>query len=220
MQCLNQRAPRQTYPCLLYQIDPPLPPPRTFCSRDERIAEANISAPVAATSDSQDKIEAVEQKILLANPPQIPHVVLRFIVNILTVGECSARTFQQSLALSQHLSNIPDARDVIANELKSKAQEFGQSLLTELDELAAALLSSEGEILIGSVASKFSAPSSVQAKLLRVLKTIDYMYSPRAVAGTSAPPEGERRNGPGAKHLRVFPVHSIVEAPWRLPCHH
>ncbi|PBK91673.1 hypothetical protein ARMGADRAFT_968529 [Armillaria gallica] len=141
-----------------------------------------IPEPSASTGASKDKtlsIEAVEEKILLANPPQIPHGVLRFIVNILTVGECSARTFQQSLALIQHLSNIPDARDVIAQELKSKAQEFGQSLLADLDELVTALSSAQGDVMISSVASKFSAPSSTQAKLLRVLKTIDYMYSPR-----------------------------------------
>jgi E3 ubiquitin-protein ligase HUWE1 len=119
---------------------------------------------------------------LLAHPPQIPHSALRLIVNILTVGECSGRTFQQSLALIQHLSHIPDARDVIAFELKSKAQEFGQIMYTDLDELVAALQRSSNEPLISSVASKFSTPSSEQARLLRVLKTIDYMYSTRTTA--------------------------------------
>lgn len=38
------------------------------------------------------------------------------------------------------------------------------------------------ERVIGSVASKFSAASSEQAKLLRVLKTIDYMYSVKPTA--------------------------------------
>lgn len=68
--------------------------------------------------------------MLLLNPPQIPHAVLRLIVNILTVGECSSRTFQQSLNLIQHLSYIPDTRDVIAQELKAKAQEFGHMLFS------------------------------------------------------------------------------------------
>ncbi|KAJ4483401.1 hypothetical protein J3R30DRAFT_3834848 [Lentinula aciculospora] len=145
---------------------------------------APILGPVAAAQDST--IQAVEQRILLSNPPQIPHAVLRLIVNILTVGECSSRTFQQSLNLIQHLSYIPDTRDVIAQELKSKAQEFGHALFSELDELANALQDSSGSQL-SSVASKFSAPSSIQAKLLRVLKTIDYMYSPRpSSAGASA----------------------------------
>ncbi|KAK0461087.1 uncharacterized protein EV420DRAFT_1746494 [Desarmillaria tabescens] len=154
-----------------------------------------IPEPSTSTGVGKDKslsIEAVEEKILLANPPQIPHGVLRFIVNILTVGECSARTFQQSLALIQHLSNIPDARDVIAQELKSKAQEFGQNLLADLDELVAALLSAQGDVMISSVASKFSAPSSTQAKLLRVLKTIDYMYSPRPSAANEGGNDTEK----------------------------
>ncbi|KAG6893074.1 hypothetical protein C0992_011370, partial [Termitomyces sp. T32_za158] len=107
-------------------------------------------------------IEAMEEKILLANPPQIPHAVLRFIVNILT-----------------HLSYVPDARDVIAQELKAKAQEAGQILSSDLDELLIALQGSQGDLL-SSVASKFSSASSVQAKLLRVLKTIDYMYTPKS----------------------------------------
>jgi E3 ubiquitin-protein ligase HUWE1 len=123
--------------------------------------------------------ETVEEKALLPHAPQVPHPALRLIVNILTIGECSGRTFQQSLALIQHLSYIPDARDVIAHELKSKAQEFGQALYSDLDELAAALQESSNNTLISSVATKFSPASSTQAKLLRVLKTIDYMYTPK-----------------------------------------
>ncbi|KAF9460708.1 hypothetical protein BDZ94DRAFT_1323842 [Collybia nuda] len=134
-------------------------------------------------------IEGMEEKILLANPPQIPHAVLRLIVNILTVGECSGRTFQQSLALIQNLSYIPDARDIVAQELKSKAQDFGQSLSSDLDELATALGGSQGDLLVSSVASRFSPASSAQAKLLRVLKTIDYMYSPK-----STPPSDSDNN--------------------------
>ncbi|KAF8070121.1 hypothetical protein FPV67DRAFT_1579109 [Lyophyllum atratum] len=144
----------------------------------------STSQGLAANNSDPSSIEAVEEKILLANPPQIPHTVLRFIVNILTVGECSGRTFQHSLALIQHLSYIPDARDVIAQELKAKAQEAGQSLSSDLDELAVALEGSQGDVLVSSVASKFSPASSVQAKLLRVLKTIDYMYTPKTSALT------------------------------------
>ncbi|KAH7888738.1 hypothetical protein F5I97DRAFT_2004510, partial [Phlebopus sp. FC_14] len=126
-------------------------------------------------------VEQPDDRILLANPPQIPHSVLRLIVNILTIGECSARTFQQSLTLIQNLSHIPDARDVIAQELKVKAQDCGQKILTDLNDLCAALENPTQEILASSVAPKFSSPSSDQTKLLRVLKTIDYMYTPRSV---------------------------------------
>jgi E3 ubiquitin-protein ligase HUWE1 len=134
--------------------------------------------------------ETPEEKALLAQPPQIPHTALRLIVNILTTGDCSGRTFQQSLALIQHLSYIPDARDVIATELKSKAQEFGQSLHADLDELATALQDAIDDVVVGHVASKFSSASSEQAKLLRVLKTIDYMYSTKLVPAPGIPQDG------------------------------
>jgi E3 ubiquitin-protein ligase HUWE1 len=129
--------------------------------------------------EAEPPVEPPEEKSLMSNPPQIPNSALKLIVNILTIGECSGRTFQQSLALIQHLSCIPDARDIIAQELKGKAQEFGQSLFSDLDELAIALQSTQDNLLLSSVASKFSPASSDQAKLLRVLKTIDYMYSPK-----------------------------------------
>ncbi|KAF9447492.1 hypothetical protein P691DRAFT_776106 [Macrolepiota fuliginosa MF-IS2] len=134
--------------------------------------------PAPPAKDTKASLETLEEKILLANPPQIPHSVLRLIVNILTVGECSGRTFQQSLALIQHLSYIPDAREVIAQELRSRAEEFGHALYADLDELVVALQGpQEG---LNAVAAKFSPASSLQAKLLRVLKTIDYMYSSKA----------------------------------------
>lgn len=136
------------------------------------------AAETTAVEDIKKTSEPPEEKALLSSPPQIPQSALRLIVNILTIGECSGRTFQQSLALIQHLSYIPDARDIIAQELRFKAQEFGQTLLTDLDELAAALRETINA-LVNSVAAKFSPASSLQAKLLRVLKTIDYMYSPK-----------------------------------------
>lgn len=126
-----------------------------------------------------------EDKNPLPHPPHVPHSALRLIVNILTVGECSSRTFQQSLTLIQNLSFIPDARDVIALELKTKAQDSGQTLYSDLDELAMALQEGRSQTITSSVTAKFSPASSTQAKLLRVLKTIDYMYTPKPVSTSS-----------------------------------
>ncbi|KAJ7188201.1 hypothetical protein C8R46DRAFT_1341056 [Mycena filopes] len=133
-------------------------------------ASSGLAAATNAPASKDMTIEAAEERILLATPPQIPHPVLRLIVNILTIGECSGRTFQQSLALIQHLSYIPDARDVIAQELKSKAQEFGLGLYSDLDELGG---------------------RPPRAKLLRVLKTIDYMYSPKSLAALAGAGESD-----------------------------
>lgn len=123
--------------------------------------------------------------MLLSHPPTIPHSVLRLVVNILTVGECSGRAFSHTLTLIQNLAFIPDARDVIAQELCIRAQEFGQHLFSSLDELAKALQESRSDDVAIAVASRFSPASSDQAKLLRVLKTIDYMYSPKSAISSA-----------------------------------
>lgn len=150
-------------------------------------------------------------KPLLAVPPQIPHSVLRLIVNILAVGECSSRTFQQSLALIQNLSHIPDARDIIAQELKTKAQDCGHAILVDLSDLVNALTNSRDDVLASSVAPKFSSPSSDQTKLLRVLKTIDYMYTPRMVG----PVTDETRKSEDAEKVQTI-YESFHFAPlWR-----
>ncbi|KAI6119856.1 hypothetical protein EDD16DRAFT_1895336 [Pisolithus croceorrhizus] len=145
------------------------------------------TTPVAGLGENLHRVPAdqTDKAVLLQTPPQIPHSVLRLIVNILTVGECSARTFQQSLTLIQNLSHIPDARDVIAQELRTKAQDCGQNILFDLNDLWAALQSPDQDALASSIAPKFSSPSSDQTKLLRVLKTIDYMYTPRTNGPTT-----------------------------------
>ncbi|KAG6336038.1 hypothetical protein ID866_3054 [Astraeus odoratus] len=167
---------------------PTAPPPTSVAVLPSTVPETTSvqesSAPPAigaegGAAQADTTPEQAEKKVLLPNPPQIPHSVLRLIVNILTIGECSARTFQQSLTLIQNLSHIPDARDVIAQELRMKAQDCGQNILFDLNDLWAALQSPNQDILASSIAPKFSSPSSDQTKLLRVLKTIDYMYTPR-----------------------------------------
>ncbi|KAH9963908.1 hypothetical protein BC827DRAFT_99895 [Russula dissimulans] len=156
--------------------------------------EANTAAPPHPSQESQKEAprqDVVEEKSLLVNPPQIPASALRSIVNILTVGDCGAKPFHHTLSLIQHLSFIPDARDVIAQELRSKAQEFGQSLYHDLDELANSLQGPGDDVFTSSVASRFSSPASDQAKLLRVLKTIDYMFSPKATSSPEPQPTAD-----------------------------
>ncbi|KAH9949004.1 hypothetical protein B0H21DRAFT_198859 [Amylocystis lapponica] len=173
-------VPSSVTPSPLTSTEQPAPPASSTATQS-----AEPAAPTHEAAQDQTTAKSTDEKVLLASPPVIPHTVLRSVVNILTAGECSGRTFSLSLALIQHLSYIPDARDVVANELRSRAQEFGQSLFTALDQLAAALHEAQGEVLSSAIAAQFSPASSDQAKLLRVLKTIDYMYSPKP---TTSPP--------------------------------
>jgi E3 ubiquitin-protein ligase HUWE1 len=128
---------------------------------------------------------------LRSNPPQIPPVSLRPIANLLTTGECSAKTFQHTMSSIQNLSYLPDVKDVIAAELKSRAEALGDALYCDLRELTGVLseIPEESEVS-ASALSKFSSASADQAKLLRLLKMLDFMYLPRS----SVNAEGEAPN--------------------------
>lgn len=140
-------------------------------------AEPNTTPRPKEKESENKKVEAEKEDEGLKTAPQIPTHVLKYVVNILTIGECSSKTFQQTLSLIQNLSFIPDAKDVIAAELKVKAQDFGQQLNGELIELGDALRKADksDDVAAGTM-EKFLPASSLQARLLRVLKTVDYMF--------------------------------------------
>ncbi|CDZ98238.1 E3 ubiquitin-protein ligase/Putative upstream regulatory element binding protein [Phaffia rhodozyma] len=124
---------------------------------------------------------------VLSRPPQVPNNVLRLVVNVLTVGDCSSNTFKSALTLIHHLSFIPDAKDVITAELRSQAQEFGNILQVDLNDLADAL-NAEGEAHRAATIAKFTPASSSQAKLLRVLKTLEHVFTTKPPAASSTVP--------------------------------
>lgn len=141
-------------------------------------ASTTDPAPTAdgAKDKDKDNKEPSATDILLKSPPLIPAAVLRLVVNILDAGECSSKTFQQTLVLIQNLSYLPEAREVISEELKARAQSLSDSLIPDLDELHTATQGTEQ--VRGVTLAKFSPASSLQAKLLRILKTIDWVNAP------------------------------------------
>lgn len=112
----------------------------------------------------------------LTSPPQIPPATLRLVVNCLTLGDCTSRTFGYTLSIIQNLSVVPDAKRTILDELHARAQRLGQTIHEELKELKFTLKGS-GDAIDAASLVKFSPPSSSQAQLLRLLKTIDYIHS-------------------------------------------
>lgn len=107
--------------------------------------------------------------------PQIPNAILKLVVNCLTTGECSSRTFSQALIVLQNLCCIPEAQKTILQELQERSQRLGQEIQVELHNLTAALTDPGFET--GNPAlTVFSSPSSNQAQLLRLLKTIEYLH--------------------------------------------
>ncbi|KAM0754248.1 hypothetical protein T439DRAFT_311132 [Meredithblackwellia eburnea MCA 4105] len=139
----------------------------------------------AAATASETKEEPTLSEILVKNPPQIPGPILRLVVNILDAGECSSKTFQQTLSLIQNLSFLPLARDNILEELQSRAQQLATLLVKDLDELMDASTRSEEEVRTVTL-QRFSPASSLQAKLLRLLKVVESASPPVKPTSPSA----------------------------------
>lgn len=135
----------------------------------------------------------------LTSPPQIPASTLRLVVNLLTMGECTSKTFGHTLAIIQNLSIIPDGKETILDELQIRAQRLGQVIFDELKELGDGLQDESIEVDAGSLV-KFSPPSSSQAQLLRLLKTIDYIHSEKV----DSDPPGETMTESEQAIGRVF----------------
>ena len=152
------------------------------------IAVASSAAPVQTTdisnqADSSSAIPTEDSKLdkqpdVELKPPQIPDHCLRSVVKVLTTGDCSNRTFQYALSVMQHLSTLKGAREVVTSELTGEAQILADALVLPLDELSTILKKAENPVDIpGRTLEEFSPSSSQQAKLLRVLKTVDFIHS-------------------------------------------
>ncbi|EIE81892.1 hypothetical protein RO3G_06597 [Rhizopus delemar RA 99-880] len=114
----------------------------------------------------------------MPKPPTILDSYLKLIVHVLTNGECSSKTFQYTLNAISHLSALDGAQQAIVNELVTDAKGSGAHILKDLENLVVVLENSmPGTEVSSNVLASFSASTSYQAKLLRVLKTLDYMFT-------------------------------------------
>ena len=168
------------------------------------------ATPIDAPTDSEVKTDVSKkaadeesrkkQRTLI--PPTVPEYNLRLVVNILAARECSAKTFRDTLSTINNLSAIPQAKEIFGKELIKQAQELGESILGDLDELVPQIQRAEsGTDIQGMALAKFSPASSDQAKLLRVLTAVDYLFDPKRNGGKTKPtseepsPEGESSSG-------------------------
>lgn len=154
-------------------------------SSKAQTAEAESSRTEGATETAEHEegtaIEGSPSRRLhrLIDPPKIPESLLQKVSNALTARECSSRTFQQTLALMHNLCAIPGVKELFGNELLRQAVSVGPIIIGDLKELLKNVRSARrGSDLLGASLAKFSSGSSDQAKLLRVLTAIDYLFDP------------------------------------------
>ncbi|KAL8846980.1 MAG: hypothetical protein Q9221_007953 [Calogaya cf. arnoldii] len=170
-------------------VDGPIP---ADPSPDDNAAAGEEKPTEPAKSDDE---KAKKQRTL--TPPVVPEENLRLVVNILAARECSAKTFRDTLSTINNLSAIPDAKDVFGKGLIEQAQDLGQSILNDLDELIPQIKQAEsGTDIQGMALSKFSPASSDQAKLLRILTALDYLFDPKRNNGkTKSAADDESKTG-------------------------
>jgi E3 ubiquitin-protein ligase HUWE1 len=159
--------------------DAPLP------SVESTETQSTAAQPEEGTSTEEPKLEAgkapedEKHKKKSIEPPVVPGHNLQLVVHILAARECNGKTFRDTLSTINNLSAIPGARDVIGNELVRQAQDLSTAILTDLDELSSHIQQARtGTDMQGLALAKFSPASSDQAKLLRVLTALDYLFDP------------------------------------------
>ncbi|KAG0679085.1 hypothetical protein C6P42_000225 [Pichia californica] len=114
--------------------------------------------------------------------PNIPDKSLKQIINILVSDECANKVFQQTIASIQSLSVLENAKNVFPKELSKKATILSAKIAKELRELINDLRGSKKDIENLPSLALFSSGASDQAKLLRVLTALDYLYQSKNTA--------------------------------------
>lgn len=151
---------------------------------------ASVPEPDPSTEVHQEASKANEHKTRKEiAPPEVPEENIRLVVNILAARECPSKTFSDTLDIIKNLSAIPGAKEVFGKELVRQAQELGQTVLADLEELANQInAASTGTDLRGLALANFSTSGSKQRKLLRVILALDHLFDPkRSHQGLASP---------------------------------
>lgn len=112
-------------------------------------------------------------------PPEVPESNLRLVARILAARECNSKVFQETLSVISNLSPIPGAKEIFGKELLGIAQDLALATLNDLATLTVQITEAQTPTDVqGMALSKFSPASSDQAKLLRALTALDYLFDP------------------------------------------
>ena len=146
--------------------------------------ETTTASNANQTAEESKKEEKADDKVkkprLLESPPEVPEYNLRLVVNIVAARECNAKTFKDTLSLITHLSAIPEAKEIFGEELIRQAQDLGRSILHDLELLVTQISNAETGTDVQAMAlARFSPASSDQAKLLRVMTALDWLFDPK-----------------------------------------
>lgn len=179
----------------------------------ELTPSASIFDPDTKPEEAKEPGEKAKKPHTLT-PPVVPEENLRLVVTILAARECTSKTFRDTLSTINNLSAIPEAKKIFGQGLIELAQDLAQSILGDLDELVPQIQEAESGADIQELAlTKFSPASSDQAKLLRVLTALDYLFDPKRNGGKTKPAEDDKESQGESSHLKEDLLTTLYENP-------
>ena len=210
-----QTAQDDVPPEAMVEANSPMPDAPVDGSRPELAGADSLVNGGSDSKPEESKASLDEEKVKkqrTLTPPVVPEENLRLVVNILAARECSAKTFRDTLSTINNLSAIPDAKEIFGKGLIEQAQGLGQSILGDLDELVPQIQQAEsGADIQGMALTKFSPASSDQAKLLRILTALDYLFDPKRNGGKTKPAVDDKLSLGESSHLKEDLLTSLYE---------
>ncbi|KAM0721098.1 hypothetical protein Q7P37_003384 [Cladosporium fusiforme] len=143
------------------------------------------------SEDDKEASKPEPKKKKELEPPEVPEENIRLVINILACRECPSKTFSDTLDIIKHLTAIPGAKEIFGKELIRQAQELGQSIVVDLEDLAGQIGTAKtGVDLQGMALAKFSSSGSQQRRLLQVLIALDHLFDPKRMMGQQSTANG------------------------------
>ncbi|KAK5101811.1 E3 ubiquitin-protein ligase tom1 [Lithohypha guttulata] len=179
----------------------------------EDAPQATESLPEASNKDKSevsDQSKALEQeKKRPFEPPNVTEHNLKLITNIFVAPECGNDTFRCTLETLQSLAHIPGTSEKFGKELTGHVHSLSEAICGELDELLPAIEDAQSSMDVqGAAAAKFSASTSDQVKLLRVLQALDYLSAPKKEDDTASDQPSKSVLTLSYEHLGLSPLWS------------
>lgn len=130
---------------------------------------------MAVLSTSSNGKENLSKKFHL---PSFDEDDLMKILSIIMLDSCTTRVFQQTLNIIYNLSKLQGCMSIFTKHLVSLAISIMSKLKSALDGLSREVGTiTTGMEINSELLQKFTLPSSDQAKLLKILTTVDFLYT-------------------------------------------
>ena len=140
-----------------------------------------ISAMIKASGQVQGDAGSTKKKFQV---PKFERNEFRQLVSIIELDSCSTKVFQQTLNVMHNLLPIKPVIGYFTEDLVKLAVTTSENLSSDLRELGKEVSKvTSGSELDPDLVQRLTVPSSNQAKLLKILTAVDYLYTHKKKPG-------------------------------------